>query len=240
MLATGRQVRSWSDDFAAHADQHALVRLAAADGLTDDDKAVLGRSIAIFQLGESGTGEHLIAAARTVGVGDRYVEALGLFIKEEQEHARLLSLVLEAIGQATRSRHWSDQLFVFIRRLKSLRTEVLTLLVAELIALRYYSALRDGVASPSLAAVFGRIHADEIRHVEFHAETFAPLLRAWLTPIRWMVRVLWNTLVTGTSVLVAIDHRRALRLAGVGIREFVADVWHLRNDLDHRLFGCGP
>jgi len=217
-----------------------LVRLATADGLTNSDRATLGRSLAIFQLGESGTGGHLIAAARTGRVSDHYVEALCLFIKEEQEHARLLSLVLEAMGQPTRSRHWSDQLFVFIRRLKSLRTEVLTLLVAELIALRYYSALRDGVASPSLAAVFGRIHADEIRHVEFHAVTFAPLLRVWPTPIRWMVRALWNTLVAGTSVLVAIDHRRALRLAGVGVRQFVADVWRLRNNLDHRLFGCGP
>ena len=52
-----------------------------------------------------------------------------------------------------------------------------------------------------------------------------------------MVRLLWNTLVTGTSVLVALDHRSVLRLAGVGSREFIADVWRLRNDLDDRLFG---
>ena len=114
---------------------------------------------------------------------------------------------------------------------------MLTLLVAELIARRYYSALRDGVAAPSLACVFACIHADEIRHVEFHAQTLAPLLRRWPTPIRWMVRLLWNILVTGTSVLVALDHRSVLRLAGVGSREFIANVWRLRNDLDDRLFG---
>jgi hypothetical protein len=126
---------------------------------------------------------------------------------------------------------------VFIRRIKSLRTEVLSLLVAELISLRYYSALRDGIDSPDLAAIFGRIHADEIRHVDFHADTLPPHILRWHRPVRWMVRVLWNTLVTGTSVVVAIDHRAALRLVGVGPREFLADVWRRRAELDQRLFG---
>lgn len=232
-------VGEWSVDFAGRVGQHADVEVVRVDGLSDEGRKALARSLSTFQLGESGTGEHLIAVARSAGGSDDYVAALARFVGEEQEHARLLGLVLTAIGHPLRTSHWSDTVFVLVRRLKSVRTEVLTLLVAEVIALRYYSALRDGIESSDLVEVFGRIHADEVVHVEFHAQTLPPQLVTWPRSVRAAVRLLWNTLVTGTSVLVALDHRRALRLVGVDTSQFVKDVWHLRRQLDTRLFSSG-
>ena len=216
--------------------RHADVALGPSP-LPDRDRQILGRSLSTFQLGESGTGEHLFAAAAAEGVSDAYDAAVRAFIAVEQEHARILELVLASIDQPTRDSHWTDRVFVLIRRLKSLRTEVLTLLVAELIAIRYYGALAGLSGDRDVAAVCGRIRDDEIRHVDFHAETLPVHLRRFPSAVRVVVRVLWNLLVTATSVMVALDHRRALALGGVGTRRFVVDVWHLRADLDRRLFG---
>lgn len=38
------------------------------------------------------------------------------------------------------SRHWSDAIFVRLRRLLGLRTELMVLTVAEVVALSYYGA----------------------------------------------------------------------------------------------------
>ncbi|MEM7340402.1 MAG: ferritin-like domain-containing protein [Actinomycetota bacterium] len=228
--------RWWRREFEGVAGQHA--ELTVGDiGLTAPVADAVGPSLATFQLGESGSGDHLLAAARGAGVGDDQIEALRAFVVEEQEHARLLGLILDAMGTPRLTAHWTDHVFVLIRRIKSLRTEVLTLLVAEVIALRYYSALRDGLPPSDLTEVCGRIHADELRHVEFHAATLPRHLRRFPPGIRHVVRLAWNALVTATSVLIAVDHGPALAAAGMGRRRFVRDVWHLRADLDRRLFG---
>ena len=222
--------------FGLRANRHAGVRLEAVS-LPTRHRAIVARSLAVFQVGESGTGQHLFDAAEACGAPDDYVHDLRAFIAEENEHARLLALVLERLDWPLRDGHWTDRAFVALRRLRSLRTEVLTLLVAELVAHRYYAALRDGVADPGLADVFGRIQADETRHLDFHAATLPPFLRRFPPPVRVVVRTLWNLLLTGTSVTIALDHGRALGLMGVTRREFVADIWRSRAALDARLFG---
>jgi hypothetical protein len=198
--------------------------------------AVLGPSVATFQLGESGTGEHLLAAASTAHADADYIEALRLFVIEEQEHARLLALVLREMHVAPRTRHWSDTIFVQVRRLHSLRTEVLVLLVAEVIALTYYAALRDGVGDPALADLFGRIHDDEIIHVRFHADTLPEYLRRFPRPIRGTVRLAWSGVVTAATIVVALDHGRVLRRLGVTRREFLKRTWQDRKRIAERLF----
>lgn len=155
---------------------------------------------------------------------------------EEQEHARLLELVLKSLGQPLRSSHWTDAAFVFVRRLKSLRTEVLVLLMAEVIAVGYYQALRDGVDSEVLADVFARIHQDELVHIQFHGETLPTFLERWPRPVHTMVRLLWNVMVVGGGLLVAVDHRKALRLVGTSVVEFLSAVSDVRSDLDQQLF----
>lgn len=227
----------WSSEFASRAGRHASVQIGAVVELTEQEKVSLGRSLATFQLGETGSGEHVLTAARESGVSTDYYDALRAFLDEEHEHARLLALILDAIDQPLLEDHWSDRAFVYIRRIKSIHSQVLTLLVAELVAVPYYRSLRDGTGSDQLATVFGHIHADEARHVDFHAETLPALMQGWSAPVRWLVRAFWNSLVATTSVIVAFEHGAALRVAGVRRRRFVADVWRLRRDVDRRLFG---
>lgn len=225
---------AWHLEFARRAGRHRDLEITPASTLSPRDQHALAQSLATFRIGESGTGEHLLAAARDAETTDRYRDALTMFVHEEQEHARLLTLVLDSIENPFRTTHWSDRVFVFLRRIKSLRTEVLTLLVAELVALTYYRALRDGL--PEHHDVFDRIYEDEVRHVEFHADTLPTHLQRWNPMTRWVVRLLWNVLVTGTSIVAGLDHRKALRVVDVSVPRFAARVWRDRRELDRRLF----
>ncbi|MEU8772498.1 ferritin-like domain-containing protein [Streptomyces sp. NPDC048606] len=213
---------SWVRDFEAERERRA--------GLGDPDWSVgahlppeLVRSLQTFQVGEDGDGSALRAKAD--GAGDAsYSAAIRLFIAEEQNHARLLALLLEAAGAPTLTGHWSDAVFVRARRLMGLRLELMVLMVAESVALGYYRALRDGVGDPLTAEVASRLVADEERHVPFHCrrlhEGLAPLPR----PARRAVVAGWRAMVAGGAVVVAADHGPALRALGTDRRSFVAGV----------------
>src|SRR5256885_7451132 len=73
------------------------------------------RSLQKFQVGESGDGNHLRKQAATTR-DSTYESAIDLFIKEEQEHARLMAVVLGKLNGPLLRRHWSNGCFVLLRR----------------------------------------------------------------------------------------------------------------------------
>jgi hypothetical protein len=212
----------WVTDFEAAAEQ----RRDAGDpdwarGAKLD--AAIVRSLQRFQLGESGDGANLAAKA-SLGGDESYARAVRLFIAEEQDHARLLAALLAAVNAPLISSHWSDAVFVRLRRALGLRLELMVLFVAEFIALSYYRALRDGARDPLTAEVAGRILADEERHVRFHSGQLRlefAMLAPWARlPVSWA----WQLLMTGTACVVVLDHGTALRRLGVPRRRFTARV----------------
>ncbi|MFJ8196797.1 ferritin-like domain-containing protein [Streptomyces sp. NPDC096152] len=176
-----------------------------------------------FQVGEDGDGANLVAKADEAGDPD-YARAVRLFVAEEQNHARLLALLLAAGGMPTLAGHWSDTVFVRLRRLMGLRLELLVLMIAEVVALRYYRALRDGTGDRLTSDVTGRILADEQRHVPFHCARLHASLAELPRPLRRPVLGLWRLLLLAVTLVVAADHGGALARLGVGRLRFVADV----------------
>src|SRR5271168_1007822 len=73
-------------------------------------RAPLIRSLQRFQVGESGEGRHLRRHAASTGDAV-YQECIDLFIKEEQEHARLMAEILRRLGAPLLERHWSHACF---------------------------------------------------------------------------------------------------------------------------------
>ncbi|MEV7562709.1 ferritin-like domain-containing protein [Streptomyces sp. NPDC089795] len=179
------------------------------------------RSIEKFQVGEDGDGSALTAKADLAG-DPVYSRAVRLFIAEEQNHARMLKLLLAAGGAETLDGHWSDAAFVRVRRLLGLRVELLVLMIAEVVALGYYRALRDGATDPLTSEVAGRILADEERHVPFHCVRLREGLAGLPRPARRAVTAGWRGLLAGAAALVAVDHGPALRTLGVDRGAFVA------------------
>ncbi|MFF3592793.1 ferritin-like domain-containing protein [Streptomyces sp. NPDC002387] len=180
-------------------------------------------SIQRFQVGEDGDGANLVGKADQAGDAD-YVQAVRLFIAEEQNHARLLARLLAAGSMPTLPGHWSDTVFVRLRRLMGLRMELLVLMIAEVVALRYYRALRDGTEDALTSDVAGRILSDEQRHVPFHCERLHASLAELPRAMRRPVMVLWRLLLLVVSLVVAADHDPALRRLGIGLLRFVGDV----------------
>ncbi|GED86408.1 ferritin-like domain-containing protein [Streptomyces sp. 6-11-2] len=176
-----------------------------------------------FQVGEDGDGANLVGKADEAGDPD-YAQAVRLFVAEEQNHARLLARLLAAGGVPTLSGHWSDAVFVRLRRLMGLRMELLVLMIAEVVALRYYRALRDGTDDALTSDVAGRILSDEQRHVPFHCERLHASLAELPRATRRPVMALWQLLLLAASLVVAADHGPALRHLGIGRLRFVADV----------------
>ncbi|WP_105970340.1 ferritin-like domain-containing protein [Streptomyces geranii] len=180
-------------------------------------------SVQRFQVGEDGDGANLVGKADQAGDAD-YAQVVRLFVAEEQNHARLLALLLGAGGVPTLAGHWSDTVFVRLRRLMGLRLELLVLMIAEVVALRYYRALRDGVADPLTSEVAARILSDEERHVPFHCERLHVSLAELPRPVRRPVMALWRLLLFAVTLVVVVDHGPALRRLGLGRLRFLADV----------------
>ena len=185
-------------------------------------RAPLIQSLQRFQVGEQGEGLHLKRGAAATGEA-AYAAAINLFVAEEQEHARLLARVVRGLGGELLEGHWSDACFILLRHLSGLHLELMVLLVAEMIAKRYYQALSEGTNDAVLKTVFDQILRDEFGHVAFHSDflhgAFAPLP----LPLRHLMRGLWAILFRAVCLVVLYDHRAVLRATGVSPRAFWYD-----------------
>jgi hypothetical protein len=201
-------------------------------------RAPLIRSLRRFQLGESGEGRRLrLHAART---GDAaYEKCIDLFIKEEQNHARMMAVILRSLAVPLLERHWSHACFVFLRRLFGLEEELLTLLVPEMIAQRFFRALRDGTRDDGLRAVFNQIIRDEDGHVAFHADFLRRRLAGLPLLRRALLRAGWRVIFRAACVAVILDHRTVLRAVGVSPAAFWWDCGLIFDEVAASLFRLG-
>jgi hypothetical protein len=195
----------------------------------------LTHSLQRFQIGESGDGRHLKQhAART---GDRtYAAAVELFIAEEQEHSRLLAQVLYGMNAELLDGHWSDAAFMLVRHLSGLHAELLILLIAEIIAKRYYRALADGVDDPVAHAIFAQIVHDEQGHVAFHVDRLHADFAALPRPVRAALRFGWHSAFCLVCLIVLFDHAPILRTVNVKPRDFLRDCNALFNETASEIF----
>jgi len=201
-------------------------------------RAPLIRSLQRFQVGERGDGVHLRAAASATG-DLLYCRAIELFVQEEQEHSRLLAALLEGIGAPLLESHWSDACFILLRRLCGLRTELLVLLIAELIAKRYYRALHEGSADLVLRSAFAQILHDEEGHVAFHC---AYLRQAFIRRPRTLCRLVragWRMVFRLVCLVVLYDHRAVLRAVAVPPGKFWRESGLIFEEAAENIFGVG-
>ena len=186
-------------------------------------RMAVARSVARFELGESGDGERIRRLAAETGDA-AYARAIELFVAEENQHARWLGILRERFGGERLESHWSDSAFVILRHLGGLRREICVLLTAEVIALTYYRVLPLAYDDPVLRAACQRIVRDERGHVAFHRATLHHEFAAMPAPTRTAAVLAWRAFVAATATVVAWDHREVLALAGVTRYQFTAEV----------------
>jgi hypothetical protein len=193
------------------------------------------QSLQRFQVGEQGNGLHLKRGAAATGDA-AYAATINLFVAEEQEHARLLARVVRGLDGELLKGHWSDACFILLRHLSGLHLELMVLLVAEMIAKRYYRALSEGTNDPVLKTVFDQILRDEFGHVAFHSDflrsAFAPLPH----PVHCLISLLWTMLFRIVCLVVMYDHRAVLRATGVSPHAFWHDCGLIFNEVASSIF----
>jgi hypothetical protein len=215
--------RWWCEHFQRNAEYALQVPADRPVELTEAERQSVAASIQTFQLGESGQGRHLLRVAREYAAkagDDDYVEAMRLFIREEQRHGEYLGAFLEAEGIPRIGKQWTNGVFYWLRHLLGLELTISILLTAELIAMVYYAALRQATNSSTLRAICERIVKDEAAHIVFQTDRLALLRTGRAGWFVWFTQFVERCFFHGTSVAVWWTHGSVFRTAGIGPREF--------------------
>jgi hypothetical protein len=194
-------------------------------------RALLARSLAVFQLGESKGGRLASEIHAVPGLSDEYRAAIMLFVDEELRHGRLLALCVEGLGGRLLERTWTESLFVAARRLFGVRFKLVVLLAAEAVGLGFYRTVAERLPEGALRACLDEICADEVHHLRFHGDAFRGQ-RAF--------RYAWYPVVGAATAVVLVDHRRTLRALGVPLRHALANIVAVHAGLARELAAAPP
>jgi hypothetical protein len=209
--------------------------------MAESQKRSLGRSLAIFQLGESGEGRIAkeIMLIHQPGITIAYREALGLFVAEEARHGRLLKNLLASLGMGPMHFAWSNTLFTWVRRLIGIRLKLLVLMAAEIVGLSFYQLVSEQIEQGGFRAVLEQICEDEEDHLGFHADFFHNQLRT--KGDRIVFKILWPSICLIAISMACFDHRDSLRSLGIRKRFYFRRALAYVNDAsDHSLRLSSP
>ena len=120
---------------------------------------------------------HFLALAREhaeAGGDWDCVEALALFIAEEQRHSGMLARYLRAVGVDIRQKDGMGRVFRKLRQLAGLECMVTVLVTAEIMAVPYYRSVQRVSACPALRAICRRILGEKAQHLRFQQMTLEP------------------------------------------------------------------
>jgi len=212
--------RRWRDLFDARRNRPLPDPFApepGLDALSLSTTRSLARSLAIFQLGESGGGTIVGQArgSRIRGIDGHYADAMALFVAEEHRHAELLACGVRMLGGELIRKNWTAKLFVSGRRLMGLRLKVMVLLAAEVVGICYYRLIASRLPEGRLKSVLQDLVRDEETHLDFHCAFLCTQATS-----RWrrvVFRLAWRLLMPTAGLVVMIDHRRALGDLGISM-----------------------
>jgi hypothetical protein len=218
----------WRAYYEANAEALLPLPWGGGAALPDAERDALAASLQDFQLGESSEGHHLLrrGAEYAAREGDpAYLDALRLFVREEQRHSRDLGRFLTLAGLPLLGRSRLDGLFRWLRHRGGLEQAITVLLTAETVGKVYYAAVYRATSSVLLRRLCAQLMRDEVQHVRFHAERLA-LLRRGRPLWRTRCRRAWHRLLfAGACVAVWAKHRRAFRAGGLGLGPFWRACW---------------
>lgn len=188
-------------------------------------RSALAGSLPAWQLGETSDGRHLRAAARQYARrhdDPRFLDAVDLFIREEQRHGAALGDWLDRVGMPRKTRDLGDGLFRLCRyAIPNYAVWASVVVMVEAMAEIYYAAVRRLTPCLRLQSECDRILRDEVRHIQFQCEHLALTRRNLPRGGRWMLRAAEAAFYAVVCATVWVGHGRLLRLAGISAGAFV-------------------
>jgi rubrerythrin len=226
---------NWLKYFEHNRDHRAPIPWATCQAIAPRLRKAFVRSLQKFQIGESGEGRHLRKLSAATG-DEQYAQAMELFIREEQRHAELMAGILTRLNAPLLKSDWTDNCFVLMRHMSGLHTELLVLLLPEMIAKVYFDTLRKGFSNPAMNAVFTQIFRDEEGHLAFHADYLNKAFAKMSFPRRIVVQVVWRFVYRAVCALVYLDHGSLLRALGVGPARFWRECGAVFDEVAAKIF----
>jgi len=212
--------KDWLEYFASNAGKKLELDLAAEKELSAAEKKLLFPSIIAFQAGEHSEGTYLQKAAERFAKDsgeDVYPAVMEYFIKEENMHSSYLLQYMTRHGIPKKEMPALDWIFRKLRRISGIRSEVMVLVTAEIIALSYYTALGNASESKALKHICRRMLHDELPHVIFQSYTLAHFKNC---PVCKAVRVL---LMEGSCLLVWLAYGPVFRAGGYDFTKLLSE-----------------
>lgn len=231
--------RRWTQHFLRNKERGPDQPWTRGAGLTHNERQIVIASIQQFQLGESGEGRHLkkCAVAHGKKIGDiGYLEAIHLFVAEEQRHSAMLGQYLDLADAPRLVESKIDGIFRWLRHLMGIELSLIVLSTAEIVATVYYRALRDATGCPLLQSICKKILRDEAAHLSFHRQRFQILRQRRSFAMRSALRLFHHTLLMAALLPVWWCHGAVFRAAGMGFTKVAFDA-HRRLHQDLRRIG---
>lgn len=224
----------WLTHFQTNLQRTPRINWSQEPRLDRKTDARLIRSIQAWQLGETSDGAHLLQA--TGGFLDQfrpdenerrnYIDAVKLFIKEEQKHGENLGLYLDKVGAERIKFDLGDTGFRLVRYLFChMEIWSASVLMVETMAQIYYKALRDSGRCELLAEICADILADEAYHLKFQIERARLYYRGRSSLARLVTGMGYKSLYAVIVSSVWIAHHRALREGGLTFLRFWNASW---------------
>lgn len=213
-----------------------------------DVRAAIAASLPAWQLGETSEGRNLrLAAAQYAQAhGDpQFLEAVELFIREEQRHGHALGQWLDIAGIARIKSDLGDSLFRLCRyAIPNYAVWASVVVMVESMAEVYYASVRRLTKCPLLQAECECILRDEVRHIQFQCEHLA-YVRRDLTPVsRIGLRLSEAAFYCVVCMAVWVAHGRLMRLSGISTHKFVrlagAKFRFMQHLMDPKRYGSEP
>jgi hypothetical protein len=181
-------------------------------------------SMKAWQLGETSEGLNLLATAKQYAKSrhdSEYVNAIRLFIREEQKHGRNLGEYLDLIGEKRKASDWGDSLFRWVRHLnQNMEIWTITVIITEQFAQTYYSALYKSIDCELLTQICKDILKDEGHHVKFQLERLQEILghrNQWQIQVSLKLYRLLFLIITHT---IWLAHSVVFKASGMTYRSY--------------------
>jgi len=207
----------WLEHFSANINI-GRVNWRLTPSLTENERTNILSSLQAWQLGETSDGSHLLKASEKYAnkiADEHYLNAVALFIMEEQKHGRNLGKYLDLIGEKRMKKNWADTLFRKIRYFNSsMELWTLAVITVESTAQVFYQSLKDATGCKLLKQICTDILIDEAFHIDFQFERFYLIYECKGKVFKFLCYYLYKLFFFSTITVVWFAYRRCFKAGG--------------------------
>ena len=215
----------WIGYFERNRQNRRKLKFYDLEPLSRADRATIAPSMRAFAIGEASEGNHLRECAQVYAVKSgwtEYAEIMDRFIREENDHSRLLKAFMASYQIRPSVNSGLDTVFRFLRRRAGIECETAVLVTAEMLALTYYEALARVTNCPLLKDICRQMLHDERYHIVLQSVTLGKLNAGRPEPVREKLRNQRRLLMRATAAAVWDRYDSIFTAAGYSRGRFMA------------------